>query len=130
MQTIKQTYLIHAPLKEVWEALVNPEYINNWGGGPAKMDSNIGTKFSLWDGTIWGKNIQVVPDKQLVQEWYSQEEKEWKKPSIVTFTLQEEKNGTQVDLLQTDVPDEDGKNIEEGWKEYYLGPLKKYLEEK
>ncbi|MBF8250205.1 MAG: Activator of Hsp90 ATPase 1 family protein [Candidatus Levybacteria bacterium] len=124
---IKQTYLINSTLDEVWQALVNPKYINAWGGGPVKMNEKKGTKFELWGGDIHGKNIEVVPLKKLVQEWYGGK---WEKPSVVTFTLTKDGNKTKLNLLQTDVPDNEVKDIDDGWKEYYLGPMKEYLEKK
>lgn len=127
MKTIKQTYLINSSLDEVWQALVNPKYINAWGGGPAKMTDKVGTKFEFWGGDIHGKNIEVILLKKLKQEWFSGD---WKTPSIVTFTLSEEENKVKIDLLHTDVPDNEAKDIDDGWKEYYLGPLKEYLENK
>lgn len=128
MKKITQTYRINASLEEVWQALVNPKEIVGWGGGPVKMDSSVGTQFSLWGGTIWGKNIEVVSHKKLVQEWYSKEDNVWEKPSIVTFTLVEEDGGVTLSLVHTGVPDENAKSIEDGWKEYYLGPLKEFVE--
>ncbi len=131
VKTIKQTYFIHAPLEEVWQALVNPKYIDGWGGGPAKMDNKVGTKFSLWGGEIWGTNTKVISKKKLVQDWYSgMEKRKWEKPSITTFALIQEKNGVRIDFTHTDVPDENAKDIESGWGQYYLGPLKDYLEKK
>src|SRR3989344_820723 len=127
MKIIRQTYHIHSSLEEVWKALTDPKYIDGWGGGPAKMDEKIGTKFKFWGGDIHGKNIEVVPNKKLVQEWFSGN---WDYPSIVTFTLNEEKNAVKIDLLHTNVPDNEAKDIDEGWKEYFLGSLKKYLEKK
>lgn len=128
MKTIKQTYLIYASLEDVWQALVNPKYINGWGGGPAKMDDKVGTKFSLWNGSIWGTNKEIVPHEKLVQEWYSEEKRKWVQPSIATFTLRQEKKNIRLELVHEDIPDEYTKSIEEGWKKYYLGPLKRYLE--
>ena len=127
MKTIKQTYLINSSLGEVWKALTNPKYIDGWGGGPAEMDDKVGTKFEFWGGDIFGKNIEIIPLKKIKQEWFGGN---WEKPSIVTFTLTEEKETVKIDLLHTDVPDNEARNIDEGWKEYYLGPLKKYLENK
>ncbi len=129
MKTIKQTYHIKASPEEVWTALTNAKDIQNWSAAPARMDERTGTEFSLWGGNIWGKNIKVVHQKQLIQEWYSMEDKPWDKPSIVNFMLSPEKEGTQVDLLQVDVPDEYAKGISDGWGEYYLGPLRDYLEQ-
>lgn len=127
MRTIRQTYLINSSLDEVWKALTNPKYINAWGGGPAKMDDKVGTKFELWGGDIYGKNIEVVPLERLVQEWFAGK---WDKPSVVTFTLTKEEDKVKINLLHTGIPDNETKDIEQGWKEYYLGPLKEYLEKK
>ena len=127
MKTIKQTYLVNSSLAEVWKALVEPKYINAWGGGPAKMNDKVGTEFEFWGGDIHGRNIEVVPLRKLKQEWFSGD---WKKPSIVTFALTQEKDGVKINLLHASVPDNEVKDIDEGWKEYYSEPLKKYLENK
>lgn len=125
MKTIKQSYLIKASLQNVWQALIDPAIIDKWGGGPAQMDDKVGTKFTLWGGDIHGKNIKVVKNKELVQDWFGGD---WEKPSKVTFTLVEKGNKTEVNLLHEDVPGKEAKNIEEGWKIYYLGPLKELFE--
>ena len=128
MAPIKQRYTIAAPVSKVWDALINPKQINAWGGGPAKMEGKVGTKFTLWGGSIWGKNIEVIPEKKLVQEWYSDDGGKWEKPSIATFTLQSENNTTIVELIHKDVPADVVADIDDGWKAYYLGPLKEYVE--
>ncbi len=125
MKTIKQTYIIEAPVEKVWEALTDPKIIDDWGAGPAKMSPEEGVEFEIWGGDIWGKNLKVVPRKQLVQEWTSGE---WDKPSKVTFTLSEEKGKTKIDLLHEGVPEMEAEELDDGWKKYYLGPLKELLE--
>jgi len=124
-KTIKKTYNISSPVDQVWNALVDPITINNWGGGPSKIDSNVGSDFELWNGDIFGKNIEVIPGKKLVQEWFGGD---WPKASIVTFRLKEDKNGTILELEQINVPEDEIDDIEQGWDDYYLGPLKKMLE--
>lgn len=130
MKVIKQTYLIKASPEEVWKALTDAEEIEKWGGGPAKMDDKKGTKFSLWGGSIHGTNITVIANKTLEQDWISEDDGEWEQPSIVKFNLHAEKDGTRVELIQKQVPDEYEKNLSNGWKDYYMGPLKNYLESK
>jgi len=125
MKTIKQTYRIEAPIEGVWEALVNPSEIDAWGGGSAVMDDKVGTEFSLWNGDIHGKNIEVKQYELLKQEWVSGD---WPEPSIVTFLLTPNGNGTKVDLVHENIPDKETKEIEEGWKKYYLGEVKNLLE--
>lgn len=127
MKSIKQQYTIHASADKVWDALVNPKTITKWGGGPAKMSDKEGSKFSLWGGDIYGNNIKVLKNKELVQEWFSGK---WENPSLVTFTLSEENGVTKVTLTQTDMPKEEFADLEEGWKDYYMGPLQELLEQK
>ncbi len=125
MKSIKQTYKINAPVDKVWNALVNPSVIEKWGGGPVEMNDQEGSEFKLWGGDIYGKNIKVIKNKMLVQEWI---EGDWDKPSIVTFNLSDSDGKTTVELIHTDIPDNQAKDIEEGWKDYYMIPLKELVE--
>ena len=131
MKTIKQNYTIKSTLSNVWRALVSPEYIDEWGGGSSDMSEEKGADFSLWGGSIWGTNKEVIKEKKLVQEWFSESKhRKWDQPSIVTFELSQVKETIHIVLIHENVPDSDAKSIEEGWDEYYLGPLKKYVEKK
>lgn len=125
MKSLKQTYLISAPIDKVWQALVDPEIIQKWGAGPAKMSENKNFEFSLWGGEIHGKNIEVSSMKKLVQQWYGGD---WKEPSIVTFKLANKNNKTELLLSHTNIPDEEFKDIEQGWIDYYMTPLKDLVE--
>lgn len=49
------------------------------------------------------------------------------KPSKVTFTIKKDQNGTILELEQINVPDEQFEDIDIGWDEYYLGPMKEVL---
>ena len=125
MKTIQQEYQISAPVEKIWEALVDPKVIEKWGGGPAKMKAEVGFEFSLWGGDIHGKNIEVVENKKLVQDWYSGD---WPKPSRATFTLTPKNGSTLLSLTHENVPDEEEKEIADGWNRYYLGQIKELLE--
>jgi activator of HSP90 ATPase len=127
MRKLKMLYYIHASKKEVWHALVNPTIIEAWGAGPAVMNEKTGTKFKLWGGDIFGENKEVIAEIKLVQEWFGGK---WKEPSIVTFNLTEDNGLTTVELIHENIPDNEFESIKEGWDEYYMGPIKKYLEQK
>jgi activator of HSP90 ATPase len=126
MKIINQKYTISASQDKVWDALTNPNQIKKWSGADAEMDENIGTNFKLWGGDIFGKNIEVEKNKKLVQEWYAGN---WSKPSIVTFILKELSGKTEVELLHKDIPDKEARDIEQGWKNYYMNPLRELIEE-
>ncbi len=117
---------IMADPEEVFSALTNPFQIGLWSGYPADMKAEVGYIFSLWEGDITGVNLEIVPDRLLVQEWFFGENEE---PSIVRLELKKERNpGTIVQLLHTHIPEEVFEEITEGWKVYYLGSVKNMLE--
>lgn len=121
LKTFVKNYETTVPKSRVWQALVDPALIEQWGGGPdAVMSEKVGASFKLWDGSIWGKNIEVQPEKKLVQEWYGGE---WAKPSIVTFELSEVEGKTLVKLTHQDVPDNEADSFDGGWDDFYMGPL-------
>ena len=125
MKSIKKVYMISSKIEDVWNALVDPTVIDKWGGGPSKMNDTVGTDFELWNGDIYGKNLEVVNEKKLVQEWYGGD---WPKPSIVTFTLKPSESEVILELEQIDVPDDEFEDINKGWDDFYLGPMKDMLE--
>lgn len=125
MSPIHQTYHINAPIAEVWQAFVNPEQVEGWSGAPAVMDNKVGTQFKLWGGDIFGENLVVVSQKRLVQSWTTPK---WDQASKVTFNLSEKDDITTVELIHENVPEKSYRSINDGWKHYYLGPMKAYLE--
>ena len=126
-RSIKKEYTIRSTIEDVWNALVDPTVIDRWGGGPSKMNDTAGSDFELWNGDIYGKNLEIVKGKKIVQEWFGGD---WPKPSIVTFTLKNKDSKVILELEQTDVPDEELEDIDQGWDDFYIIPMKKMLESK
>lgn len=111
---------MNASPEKVFEALVNEEIIQHWSGDEAKMSPEVGARFSLWGGQMFGTNLEVVKNKKLVQEWcYDQ----WEEPSKVTFIIKGNGEDTIVELIHEDVPERSVKNISDGWNIYYLGAM-------
>lgn len=90
------------------------------------MSEEEGEEFRLWNGDIHGKNTKVVPVKKLVQDWYSGD---WPKPSKATFTLIPSGSSTTLKLEHTGVPEKEHDSIDQGWDDYYLGSIKRLLEQ-
>lgn len=124
MKDFKKYFIIPAEPEDVYAALTNPFTIELWTGYKAIMDDKAETEFSLWEGNITGRNLEVIQNAKLVQEWYFGDQKE---QSIVIIKLFEHKKGTQVELNHTNIPDEDYENITLGWVEYYFGAIKEFL---
>ncbi|SDT29053.1 Uncharacterized conserved protein YndB, AHSA1/START domain [Mucilaginibacter mallensis] len=120
MKDFKKYYVLPAAPEEIYTALTNPLTIELWTGEPAEMTTEPGSEFSMWDGSIVGKNIEFEENKRIVQQWYFDGQEA---ESIVTIKLHEDKNGTSAELRHTNIPDSDYEDITEGWNDAYFGSL-------
>ena len=84
MKDFKKYYIIPADPEEIYLALTNPATIQLWTGAEAEMSTEPDSEFSLWEGTIVGRNIAFEESKRIVQEWYFGDQE---KESIVTIKL-------------------------------------------
>lgn len=126
MKNYKKYFRLSANPADVYNALTNQVMLEIWTGEDAVMEEKTDTEFSLWDGSICGKNLEFVKDHKLVQEWYFGEQDE---PSIVTIKLHKDGTGTSMEIVHTNIPDEAYDNIVEGWKEDYFDALNQLFEE-
>ena len=122
MKVIKQTYNIKAPLEKVWKALTDPKVIEEWGAGPAVMDSRKVQNFLYGRRYFWKilvlyriKTSAGMVRGKMGSAFYS------------LFTLTSNGDTTTVDLLHKNIPDSEASEIESGWKKYYMGSLKDLL---
>ena len=89
------------------------------------MKDEIGFEWKLWSGQMHGENVEVDPEKKLVQTWLTDD---LPPTSLVTFTLTESEGGTDLDLLHENVSGEEFENYSIGWDEHYCGAIKELLE--
>ncbi|MBP6025045.1 SRPBCC domain-containing protein [Ferruginibacter sp.] len=123
MKDFKKYYIIPAKPEEIYLALTKPATIQLWTGEPAEMSTEPGSEFALWDGSIVGRNIAFEESKLIKQEWYFGDQEP---PSIVTIKLHPHKQGCSVELLHTNIPDDEYDNFVSGWDESYFGMLEEF----
>ena len=126
MKDFKKYYIISATPEEVYQALTNEATIQLWTGDKVEMSKETGSEFSLWDGSITGRNLEFEESKKIVQQWYFGEQEA---PSIVTIKLHPHKQGTSAELIHTNIPDEEFDDIIDGWNNQYFGDLQEFYEE-
>ena len=124
MKTFKKTFKINAEPSDIYSAITNPYTIELWSGYPAEMSTESGSEFSLWEGDITGKNIEFIPDRKIVQQWYFGEQQE---KSIVTITIAPDRENSVVTVEHNNIPDEEYDGIAEGWREYYFEAIKNFF---
>ena len=125
MKDFKKYYIIQASPEEVYLAMTLPATIQLWTGEPAEMSTEPGTEFSLWDGSIVGRNLEFEHGKKIVQQWYFDTQPE---ESIVTLKLFPVTQGTSVELKHTNIPEMEYNDIVDGWNNIYFAALREFYE--
>lgn len=120
MKDFKKYYIIPAQPEEVYLALTNPATIQLWSGEVAEMSTEPDSEFSLWEGSITGRNIAFETNKKIIQQWYFGDQEE---ESIVTIKIHPHSQGTSVELRHTNIPDDDYDEIVDGWNTVYFDAL-------
>ena len=125
MKDFKKYYSLPATPEEVYTALTNPLTIELWTGETVEMSTEPDSEFSLWEGSIVGKNLEFEENKKIVQQWYFDGQPE---DSIVTIKLHPDKNETSIELRHTNIPDEEYDDMVDGWNSSYFGALADFFE--
>ena len=126
-KTIRQSVTLKARTHDVYEALMDSRKHSQLTGSKSSISRKVGGKINAWDGYIEGTNLELVPDKKIVQSWRTSD---WAPGhySQATFLLEETKNGTRLVFTQTGVPEDFYDDISQGWRDFYWKPMKEMLE--
>lgn len=124
--TIHQEVSLSASPKRIYDALLDSQQFGEVTGRPAEITSQPGTEFKLFGGAISGRNVELVPNRRVVQAWRSND---WEEGlySVVRFELQEQGDGTKLLFDHTGYPEAAHDMLEGGWHQMYWEPLKKHL---
>ena len=126
-KTIKQKEFIPAPPGEIYDALLNERTHSEFTGAKATCERYVGGKFSAWNGYITGTNVKLESARRIVQEWRTSEWPDGFGPSLLEFQFQPKEGGTEVRLVQSNVPAMQANFYKKGWAEFYWKPLRKYF---
>jgi len=124
---IKQTVVIPASPKEVYEAYINPEKHAEFTGAKATGKPKVGGKYTAWDGYIFGKFLVLEDGKRVVQEWTTTDWEDGYEASKLELTFCQVPKGTEIVMVHSNVPKAQANEIEQGWTEFYWNPLKEYF---
>jgi activator of HSP90 ATPase len=128
-KTIEEEIIIKAKPHEVYEIFMDSRKHSKLTESEAKISRKVGSKFSIFEGSINGINKELEQDKKIVQSWRSEEE-DWpaKHYSTVTFIFESIEEGTLIKFKHTEIPSAVYESVKDGWNTYYWEPLKNLLE--
>lgn len=130
-KTISMTEKFSCRARDMYEILMDE---NRWKGftqSNARISKEVGGEFSIFDGSVTGRNVELQEGKLIVQQWRFGS---WPDGihSTVKLTLDEPEPGlTVVKLTHTDVPEEDRygnatvvENTERGWRDLIFNKIR------
>ncbi len=126
--TLHQTIHFKATAHALYEALMDSKKHAAFTEAQTTISRKAGGAFQAYDGYATGKNLELIPDKKIVQSWRASD---WPEGhySMVTFEFKEKNGETVLEFTQTDIPAEAYAEIEQGWQEWYWDRLEAYLEQ-
>jgi uncharacterized protein YndB with AHSA1/START domain len=124
--TISQRVKFSASPEKLFEMYMDSGKHSAATGASAKLSRKVGGAWRAHGGAIGGKNLLIVPGRQIVQAWRATH---WKKgeQSILILTFEKAPGGSLVDLVHVGVPQHDQKGVRTGWPKFYWKTWKKYL---
>jgi activator of HSP90 ATPase len=128
-KSIEQEIIIKSSPHEIYEAFMDSKKHSKLTESKAKVSREVGGDFSIFEGSLSGKNVELIQDKKIVQTWRSDGEN-WPKGyySTITLLLELVEQGTLIKFTHVDIPEASYESVKEGWDTYYWEPLKEMFE--
>jgi activator of HSP90 ATPase len=129
MKTIKVSSEFEAGADFLYKFFLDSKLHSEITGSKAVISNKAGGKFTAWDDYISGETVSLEKNKKIIQKWRTTEFKESDKDSTLEITIEEiKKNRSKLTLKHTGLPKGTEDEYKNGWKDYYIKPLKEYLE--
>ena len=125
--SFKQQVTLSATPQAIYDILMDSKAHTTLTGAKAKISTKDGGAFEVYDGYAFGKNIDLLPGKRIVQTWRAKEDK-WPADhdSIIVFELNPLGKGrTRLVFEHREVPAALADNFKQGWIDFYWTPLRK-----
>ncbi|MBT8220192.1 MAG: SRPBCC domain-containing protein [Bacteroidia bacterium] len=121
--------IIEATPQQVFDTWMDSKGHSEMTGGEASISNEIGSSFTAWDGYISGRNLELVPNKKIVQSWRTTEFHENEEDSLLEIELTERDGKTELTMFHSQLP-EHGAQYVQGWADHYFQPMNRYFLER
>src|SRR5208283_4041806 len=97
------------------------------GGKAAQCSAEPGGTFTVWDGYITGRNLELEPYWRIAQSWRTTKFTAADPDSQIEVVLEPVPGGTRVSVHHSNVPDGHTSYRDGGWQRSYFEPMKLYF---
>jgi activator of HSP90 ATPase len=127
MEEIQLSVILPATSQQVYDAWLSSKEHAAFTGAVARINNKVGSGFIAWDGYITGKNLELDAGKMIRQSWRTDEFPVDAEDSLLEITLEDIDGTCKLLLKHRNIPDGQGLQYEQGWKDFYFTPMKAYF---
>ena len=128
--TINLKTVIQATPEQIYKAWLTSELHEKMTEGDVCVSSfEVGAKFKAHGQYIWGENLELIPNKKIIQSWRSSSFKSEDEDSIIEVSLVPIEEGTELQLVHKNLPESEV-DVEQGWATHYFEPMKRFFGKK
>ncbi|KAF8943611.1 hypothetical protein BGZ47_005256 [Haplosporangium gracile] len=123
--TLEDTVELQASAHDIYDVLLNQAKVQIWTrSNKSTIEAKVGTKFSLFGGSVTGEIKELVEDKKIVQSWRLSS---WPAGhySTVTMEITQNTNSTAIKFKQEGVPIGEQDTTRQNWSNYYWAEIKR-----
>ncbi|KAG0055333.1 hypothetical protein BGZ83_008973 [Gryganskiella cystojenkinii] len=123
--TLDETVEMQASAHDIYDVLLNQAKVIVWTrSNKSTIEPKVGSKFSLFGGSVSGEIKELVEDKKIVQSWRLTS---WPAGhySTVTMDISQSSNSTTIKLKQEGVPVGELDITRQNWSNYYWAEIKR-----
>ncbi|HUI29978.1 MAG TPA: SRPBCC family protein [Candidatus Acidoferrales bacterium] len=126
-QSFKISTTLPATAKRIYSAWLSGKEHAAFTGERARVDPKVGGRFTAFGDYIKGTNLELQPNKKIVQAWRTTEFPADGEDSRLEVTLERVDGGTKLTLTHSNIPDGQADSYKDGWKKFYFKPMKEYF---
>jgi uncharacterized protein YndB with AHSA1/START domain len=128
LESLEISTILPSNSKEAYLAWLDSREHSEFTGKDAFIEPRVGGKFKACSEYIEGEILELDPFNRIVLSWRTAEFPKEHEDSKLEVLFKDTKEGLEMTLIQTEIPDGQAKQYEEGWHKYYFEPMKKYFE--
>ena len=126
-ESIEISTVLPARAERIFHAWLDSDEHAAFTGDIAAIDASPGGAFTLWNGYITGRTLQLEPGRRIIQTWRTTEFPAAADDSLLEIVLDELPEGTRLTLLHTQIPEGQGARYQDGWLEHYFTRMAAYF---
>jgi activator of HSP90 ATPase len=113
--------------ERIYRTYMDSKEHSAFSGEPASISPEPGGAFTCWSGQIEGRNIELVPDRRIVQAWRVHA---WPEGvySVVRLEITARGKGTHLVLSHTGIPAGNSASIAQGWPVRYWNRMRQHVD--